>query len=205
MKDTKRNEKFLWLGNHPAIDFANTEIVESGQTVDLLEKPQDLVDWMQAATILTDRAWKDAHYFADSRLEEALKRAREYRLTLKNALEHLQQNGRLQKDGAAIRKTNRLLGQPRITFALSAAEQALQLKQDWAIAEPYDLLRPIAFSFAQLLTTQDLSRIRKCQNPDCVLFFLDISKSGTRSWCSMDICGNKHRVAAFRKRHGNDG
>ena len=205
MKDTKRNEKFLWLGNHPAIDFANTEIVENGRTVDLLEKPQDLLDWMGAAKMLTGQALKDARHLADSRLEEALRLAREYRLALKDVLEHLQRHGRLHKDAAAVRKTNRLLSQPRTAFALSAAERSLQLKQDWAIAEAEDLSRPIAFSFAQLLTTQDLTRIRKCQNPDCVLFFLDVSKSGTRSWCSMQICGNKLRVAAFRKRHGNDG
>jgi predicted RNA-binding Zn ribbon-like protein len=32
------------------------------------------------------------------------------------------------------------------------------------------------------------------------LWFLDKSKSHTRRWCSMGLCGNRHKVASFRKR-----
>ena len=207
MKDSGKSGKFLWLGNDPAIDFANTEIVQDGQTVDLLEKPDDLLDWMAAAEMLSSRALKDAkRALSQPQLQKALTRACEYRRVLKAALENLHQHKHICTDRAAIAETNRLLACPRTTFTLSAVEKSLQLRHNWAVTEPDDLSRPIALAFALLLTTQDAGRIRKCQNPDCVLFFLDTSKSGTRAWCSMEICGNKLRVAAFRKRHenGND-
>jgi len=207
MKDSGKSGKFLWLGNEPAIDFANTEIVQDGQTVDLLEKPEDLLDWMAAAEMLSSRALKDAkRALSQPQLQKALTRASEYRRVLKAALENLHQHKHIYTDRAAIAETNRLLACPRTTFALSAVEKSFQLRRNWAVTEPDDLSRPIALAFALLLTTQDAGRIRKCQNPDCVLFFLDTSKSGTRAWCSMEICGNKLRVAAFRKRHenGND-
>jgi predicted RNA-binding Zn ribbon-like protein len=207
MKDSGKSGKFLWLGNDPAIDFANTEIVQDGQKVDLLEKPDDLLDWMAAAEMLSSRALKDAkRALSQPQLQKALTRACEYRRVLKAALENLHQHKHIYSDRAAIAETNRLLAFPRTTFTLSAVEKSLQLRHNWAVTEPDDLSRPIALAFALLLTTQDAGRIRKCQNPDCVLFFLDTSKSGTRAWCSMEICGNKLRVAAFRKRHenGND-
>ena len=207
MKDSGKSGKFLWLGNDPAIDFANTEIVQDGQTVDLLEKPDDLLDWMADAEMLSSRALKDAkRALSQPQLQKALTRACEYRRVLKAALENLRQHKHIYTDRAAIAETNRLLACPRTTFTLSAVERSLQLRHNWAVTEPDDLSRPIALAFALLLTTQDAGRIRKCQNPDCVLFFLDTSKSGTRAWCSMEICGNKLRVAAFRKRHenGND-
>jgi predicted RNA-binding Zn ribbon-like protein len=207
MKDSTKSGKFLWLGNDPSIDFANTEIVQDGQTVDLLEKPDDLLDWMAGAEMLSSRALKDAkRALSRPQLQKALNRACEYRLVLKAALENLHQHRHIYTDKAAIAETNRLLACPRTTFDLSAVEKSLQLRHNWAVTEPDDLSRPIALAFALLLTTQDAGRIRKCQNPDCVLFFLDTSKSGTRAWCSMEICGNKLRVAAFRKRHenGND-
>ena len=207
MKDSGKSGKFLWLGNDPAIDFANTEIVQDGQTVDLLEKPKDLLDWMAAAEMLSSRALKDAkRALSQPQLQKALTRACEYRRVLKAALENLHQHKHIYTDRAAIAETNRLLACPRTTFTLSAVEKSLQLRHNWAVTEPDDLSRPIALTFALLLTTQDAGRIRKCQNPDCVLFFLDTSKSGTRAWCSMEICGNKLRVAAFRERHenGND-
>jgi predicted RNA-binding Zn ribbon-like protein len=207
MKDSGKSGKFLWLGNDPAIDFANTEIVQDGQTVDLLEKPDDLLDWMAAAEMLSSRALKDVkRALSQPQLQKALTRACEYRRVLKAALENLHQHKHMYTDRAAIAETNRLLVCPRTTFTLSAVEKSLQLRHNWAVTEPDDLSRPIALAFALLFTTQDAGRIRKCQNPDCVLFFLDTSKSGTRAWCSMEICGNKLRVAAFRKRHenGND-
>ncbi len=206
MKDSGKSGKFLWLGNNAAIDFANTEIIQDGQTVDLLKKPEDLLDWMAAAELLSSRALKDAkRALSRPQLQKALARAREYRRVLKAALENFHQRGHIDSDKAAITETNRLLVCPRTTFALSAAEKSLELKHNWVITEPDDLSRPIALAFALLLTTQDADRIRKCHNPDCVVFFLDTSKSGTRTWCSMEFCGNKLRVAAFRKRHEDDG
>ncbi|OPX12458.1 CGNR zinc finger domain-containing protein, partial [Gordonia sp. i37] len=37
-------------------------------------------------------------------------------------------------------------------------------------------------------------RIRQCQHPQCVLWYLDTSRSGTRRWCSMAICGNRTKA-----------
>ncbi len=200
MKVSTKSEKFLWVGNDPAIDFANTEIVHDGKAIDLLEKPQDLLDWLAAAGLISADSFKrGVGAVRNAESEKALLRARDYRAILKSALEAIGEGGNIKKEKVAIAETNRLLAEPRALFTLSA-EKALPLRQDWIIREADDFIRPIAFAFARLLTTQDVGRIRKCQNPECVLFFLDTSKSGTRAWCSMDICGNKLRVAAFRRR-----
>ncbi|WP_422121526.1 CGNR zinc finger domain-containing protein [Providencia huaxiensis] len=42
--------------------------------------------------------------------------------------------------------------------------------------------------------------IRQCEASDCVLYFLDLTKSHRRRWCSMSTCGNRMKVAAFRER-----
>src|SRR6516164_5368126 len=44
----------------------------------------------------------------------------------------------------------------------------------------------------------DRTRVRKCGQ--CVLHFLDTSKKGTRRWCSMQLCGNRLKVAAYALR-----
>jgi predicted RNA-binding Zn ribbon-like protein len=51
---------------------------------------------------------------------------------------------------------------------------------------------------AQLFTTADRDRVRKCDR--CVLLFQDTSKKGTRRWCSMQLCGNRLKVAAYAAR-----
>ncbi|MFI9012230.1 CGNR zinc finger domain-containing protein [Actinosynnema sp. NPDC053489] len=43
--------------------------------------------------------------------------------------------------------------------------------------------------------------VRECSAADCQLVFLDTSRSGKRRWCSMERCGNRHKVRAHRARH----
>ncbi|MFC5184509.1 CGNR zinc finger domain-containing protein [Actinomadura harenae] len=44
-------------------------------------------------------------------------------------------------------------------------------------------------------------RVRKCANPDCVLWFYDLTKNGSRRWCSMAVCGNRTKTARFQQAH----
>ncbi|MGW1886797.1 CGNR zinc finger domain-containing protein [Streptomyces sp. NPDC001970] len=37
-------------------------------------------------------------------------------------------------------------------------------------------------------------RIRPCANHECLLHFYDVSKNGTRRWCSMAGCGNRAKA-----------
>jgi predicted RNA-binding Zn ribbon-like protein len=44
------------------------------------------------------------------------------------------------------------------------------------------------------------ARVRECAAPDCSGLFLDASRGGRRRWCSMAACGNRQKVAAYRRR-----
>jgi predicted RNA-binding Zn ribbon-like protein len=62
------------------------------------------------------------------------------------------------------------------------------------------LLWPVARDAAVFLTSSDFSRLRTCANPQCRWVFLDTTKSGTRRWCSMAVCGNRDKLRRFRQR-----
>ncbi|MBH0192038.1 MAG: hypothetical protein HP492_09850 [Nitrospira sp.] len=47
-----------------------------------------------------------------------------------------------------------------------------------------------------LLCRADFALIKKCGNPACILYFYDTTKNHTRNWCSMQVCGNRMKVAA---------
>jgi len=58
---------------------------------------------------------------------------------------------------------------------------------------------------AIVLFASDMSkRIRQCEGKTCALLFVDISRSGDRRWCSMSGCGNRAKVADFRRRQRLD-
>lgn len=42
--------------------------------------------------------------------------------------------------------------------------------------------------------------LRLCEDPACGRIFLDRSRGRRRRWCSMRSCGNRAKVAAYRKR-----
>ncbi|HWT81116.1 MAG TPA: CGNR zinc finger domain-containing protein, partial [Candidatus Methylomirabilis sp.] len=63
---------------------------------------------------------------------------------------------------------------------------------------PEDLFAPIVDAAAEMLVNLHPGRLRRCES--CILHFYDTSKNGTRRWCSMQICGNRSKVAAYAKR-----
>ena len=63
-----------------------------------------------------------------------------------------------------------------------------------------NLLVPIAEDASDLLCDGDLSLVKKCKNTTCILYFYDTTKSHTRSWCRMALCGNRAKAAAHYQR-----
>lgn len=43
-------------------------------------------------------------------------------------------------------------------------------------------------------------RLKVCPADDCLWAFYDRSRNRSRTWCSMEICGNRSKVAAYRTR-----
>jgi predicted RNA-binding Zn ribbon-like protein len=75
---------------------------------------------------------------------------------------------------------------------------------DWQWSTPDSaldrVLWPITRSAAELLTQDDLARLRQCSGEDCGWIFLDTSRNGGRRWCDMRDCGNLAKVRRFRDR-----
>ncbi|MEU8921158.1 CGNR zinc finger domain-containing protein [Kitasatospora sp. NPDC048545] len=67
----------------------------------------------------------------------------------------------------------------------------------------------LASTFARdaiaLLTGPHTDRVRECGAHDCRLIFVDTSRPGRRRWCSMERCGNLHKVRALRARRDSAG
>jgi predicted RNA-binding Zn ribbon-like protein len=68
-------------------------------------------------------------------------------------------------------------------------------------ANPLRILAPVADSASELLCgSGDPSRVRRCGNPRCVLYFYDTTKNRRRRFCSAAGCGNRVKAAARYRR-----
>jgi predicted RNA-binding Zn ribbon-like protein len=66
------------------------------------------------------------------------------------------------------------------------------------------LLAAIARSGAELIAERAEGGLQRCGNASCRLLFYDDSRTHRRRWCSMALCGNRSKVAAFARRHGGE-
>lgn len=44
-------------------------------------------------------------------------------------------------------------------------------------------------------------RVKLCQRPTCRWAFYDASPARSAAWCTMQVCGARHKAAAYRRRH----
>lgn len=62
------------------------------------------------------------------------------------------------------------------------------------------LLGAVARDAIGLVAGERSGRVRECSADDCHLLFFDTSRSGNRRWCSMERCGNRAKIRAYRAR-----
>ena len=189
---------FLFLGNHVALDFLNTCPVQNGEAVELLPDFDALLRWFQAAGLLSSgKATGLRHQWGESaRARHVIEVMRELRERLRKEVLARESGGIVHR--AVIDELNHLMAaHPMLTrLKASGSESTTELWFD--PHQPEDLFAPLAHSAAILFADVDRNRLRKCAQ--CVLHFYDTSKKGTRRWCSMQLCGNRLKVAAYAAR-----
>jgi predicted RNA-binding Zn ribbon-like protein len=70
---------------------------------------------------------------------------------------------------------------------------------------PLRLLAPLADSASELLCGGDTSRVHRCGNPKCVLYFYDTTRNRRRRFCTPEGCGNRVKAAARYRRSRESG
>jgi predicted RNA-binding Zn ribbon-like protein len=85
---------------------------------------------------------------------------------------------------------------------LEAAEAGLRVQTHWH--REFGGNPRLAFIAAQaaafLADPAQVSRLRRCANPACLMIFIAVNPR--RSWCAPGVCGNRVRVARHHRRTG---
>lgn len=169
------------------IDFVNSRLTDhtgSGEVYDRLEV----------------RSWRE--WFAD-RAGVAVRKPPspavyrqlvELRARLRGLLER-----HLEPDAATLRLINGLLADSAASWRLSRKGSAFVVEAvrnpDWGA-----VIAVVLLSYAELLTSGGLDRVRECANPHCSWLFYDESRNASRRWCDPAVCGNLQSVRRHRRR-----
>jgi predicted RNA-binding Zn ribbon-like protein len=195
-------EDFIWSGGVIWLDFVNTEFILNAQRNDLLANSGAFADWLCYSGAVPAQVMESVASWPESALELLHHDAIQLRSTLRALCEEFGHSGHLST--ALISALNRYLQAPAPGLKLEQTEEGqFDLVTDWSQANSHQLLYPIAKAAAETLSSNDLERLRKCANAQCILWFLDTSKNGQRRWCSMETCGNRHKVSEHHRRKKN--
>lgn len=190
---------FLFVGNQLALDFLNTNPVLSEGPKELLPDTHALEKWLLASGVLVSskakasvRRWRDT-----PKAEVLLHSLIAFRERLRTAI--IRQEAGSSVSESFIAEVNLMLVQYPSRIALHKKGARLERRTVFEPQRPEDVWAPLAAATAELLSDVEPSRIRKCES--CVAHFRDTSKKGSRRWCSMNICGNRLKVAAYQHRN----
>jgi predicted RNA-binding Zn ribbon-like protein len=195
---------FLFIANHSALDFVNTELIQAHTRIDLLEDAESVVHWLAAARLLIVRAPTQALELFPEPRERAklLTRARELRSALRALIDQRGANKRT--SAKQLEPINALLRLGGGSIRLASTSDGIERRVEHELHDTLQLLQPVASAAVELLCDVDRTRIKPCANHECILYFLDISKNQTRRWCSMGVCGNRTKVAAHYRRQRDE-
>lgn len=195
------------IGGHLALDLVNTrDTAPSGVPgFDRLLDYGHLLAWAVRAGVLSDEAAEGAARRAAERPDEAaaaLSRARALRADLFEVFEAIA----LDQSPPAHK-----LESLRRFHAEAAAHGSLvrrgdAFSWDWSVEEELvSVLWPVGHAAMELLTSDDLLRVKRCGR--CSWLFLDGTKNRSRRWCSMEGCGTQEKSQRFveRRRAGRRG
>src|SRR5882724_12760779 len=196
--DSDWREGFLFVGNHLALDFLNTRPVQNGKPMELLPDFSALLRWFQAAGLMSVRDVVDLQqqWGKSARAQRTVEAMHVLRERLRKEVLAWEHGGAVHH--STVAELNRLMVDHPMLTRLKASRSASSTELWFGRRQPEDLFAPLAHSAARLFANVDRNRVRKCGQ--CVLHFYDTSKKGTRRWCSMQLCGNRLKVAAYAAR-----
>ncbi|MFH8804637.1 CGNR zinc finger domain-containing protein [Streptomyces sp. NPDC017936] len=163
-----------------SIDLLNTRWIDAAGRHDLLDSLDGLATWLAGPPV--SQALGGVPVPVD---HDTLQRLLQARAALDQAIADAQR-----PDAGAVEALNAVLAHGRRGLLLrpDGPDSYVEVETPswlpaWRAAEDY--LRLLA---------ERPERIRSCGNPECVLHFYDVSKNGTRRWCSMAGCGNRAKA-----------
>ena len=190
------------VGGRLCLDFANTVSTRiEGHGREYLSDYGQLMAWSQHTRILTDAEAEVLLDGAASRPDlaaAALERAIALRETIYRIFSATADGREVEE--VDLSTLNRALHDA--LARLEIVQTADTFHWSWVVG-PDDLdymLWPVVRSAADLLTSDDLRRVRGCVREGCDWLFVDLSKNHSRRWCSMNTCGSRVKARRYYQR-----
>lgn len=197
----------MFIGDSAALDFLNSVAAPRSTEFEWLETGSDLLNWLVLSGLC--RESEIAHLRASphhAELGKVTQSLRKFREEFRAFIVSVSETSGVPSDHPMIAQMNHILSQGTQHLKIEvapkehAASTQLALTSSHIYLTPQDILPRIAAACAHLICEADFQYVRNCEGPTCTMYFLDVSKNHKRRWCMMEVCGNRAKAAARRKR-----
>jgi predicted RNA-binding Zn ribbon-like protein len=179
------------------LDFANTlEWHASGHPVEHMEDYFAMLTWGEGAGIIKPEKAARLRHLATANKGEAAQ-AYGLAITLREVIyrifSHHYHQEEIELDELQV--LNAILS--RSLPYLQVVSSTAGFDWEWAGASDdfSQIIWPVARSAAELLTSDQLNRVRVCEDDrGCGYLFIDSTRNHSRRWCSMESCGNRAKA-----------
>ena len=193
--DVLREPPFGFSGGALCLDLTHTLGDRRGSPRERLGSYRDLVAWAFQGGILSAgeaRCLLEEAYRRPRRARAALEKARILREAIYSVFSCLARGEDPPRED--LERLNSAL--PGSLSRLAVAREGAGFRWRWSPCGQ-DLdgpIAPVVDSASDLLTSDDLGRVRVCEAGDCAWLFMDRSRNRTRRWCDMSACGNRAKA-----------
>jgi len=194
-------EDLSLVGGRPSLDFVNTEGGERNGPPERLDSYDDFVAWSFHAGMVDEDE-------ADRLQELGRERPREASRVFDRAIELRESLYRIylatisgETPGRGdLEVLDRELAEAQAHLRVVPAEGRFV----WRFHDGGDRLDRVLWEIvddaADLLSSDDLQRVKECRGRSCAWLFLDESRNRSRRWCDMGDCGNRAKARRYYRR-----
>jgi len=197
----------IFIADALALDFLNSVATPVDTPVDWIGDGEGLLDWLHQASLVTSDVLAQMRDRAmPGELDGVAAQARSLREWFRAFVKTRQGRPLTAADFEDLEPLNRLLARDEAfsqIVSVTPGEHAhlpfvLRPTRRWR--SPEQLLQPLGEAMAKFVCEADFDDVKACEGAACTLTFVDHTRGRGRRWCSMAICGNRAKQAAYRSR-----
>lgn len=185
------------------INFANTIDWRGREdSIEYLNSYNELIDWAQRIELINQSTATELRRQAAQSPDKAtksLQRAKEFRETAYRVLYRLSLDEPPESRDVELIDAEMQQMSKHLKLDLKMKKLKLNDEIDLDI-----ILRLIVKDTVDLLTSDQLNRVKRCQSDECGWLFIDTSKNNSRKWCNMNSCGNRAKARRYYNRSKKD-
>ncbi len=199
----------IFVADALGLDFLNSIATPNDAAIDWIDNGEGLLNWLaQAHLVPADVLESVKDQALPGELDKVADQARNLREWFRTIVHNYKGRPLTPKAIRELEPLNRLLERDEMFSQIVPHQEKkvagfeLQTVRRWR--SPESLLLPIGEVLAKFVSGDNFMDVKSCEGSGCTLLFVDRTRTRGRKWCSMALCGNRAKQAAYRSRGKTD-